>query len=68
MPNAESALYLCWINYAMVGYGDLLLPTGWRFLGPVEGLTGILMRGLFTGFFFAMVSRIHRVGANRGRL
>jgi hypothetical protein len=51
MPNAESALYLSWVNYAMVGYGDLLLPTGWRFLGPVEGLTGILMRGLFTGFF-----------------
>jgi len=68
MPNAESAVYLSGVTYAMVGYGDLLLPTGWRFLGPVEGFRGIFMCGLSSGFFFAMVSRIHRVGANRGRL
>ena len=40
------------------GYGDLVLPLPWRMLGPVEGLTGILMCGLSTGFFFAFLSRV----------
>jgi len=35
----------------------LLLPPEWRLLGPVEGLTGILMCGLSTGYFFAVVSK-----------
>jgi len=35
----------------MLGYGDLVLPHKWRLLGPVEGLTGILMCGLSTRVF-----------------
>jgi len=68
MPDAASALYFSGVTYTTIGYGDLLLPVESRLLGPVEGLTGILMCGLSTGFFFAMVSRIHRVSANRERL
>ena len=67
MPDAGSALYFSGVTYTTIGYGDLLLPVESRLLGPIEGLTGILMCGLSTGFFFAMVSRIHRVGANRGQ-
>jgi len=32
----------------------------WRILGPVEGLTGILMCGLSAGLFFALVTRIYQ--------
>jgi hypothetical protein len=35
------------------------LAKPWRILGPVEGLTGILMCGLSAGLFFAVVSRIY---------
>src|SRR5215208_94413 len=42
-PDAESAFYFAGVTYTTVGYGDLLLPKDWRLLGPVEGLTGILM-------------------------
>jgi Ion channel len=59
LPDAESAFYFSGVTYATVGYGDLVLPKPWRMLGPVEGLTGILMCGLSTGFFFALVSRIY---------
>jgi hypothetical protein len=31
----------------------------WRLLSGVEALTGILMCGWSTGFFFAVVSRIY---------
>jgi hypothetical protein len=57
MPDAESAFYFSGSTYTTLGYGDLLLPTPWRMLAPVETLTGILMCGLSTGLFFAVVSR-----------
>jgi hypothetical protein len=34
-----------------------VLPQGWRLVGAVEGLTGILMSELSTGLFFAVVSK-----------
>jgi len=58
LPDAESAFYFSGVTYATVGYGDLVLPQPWRMLGPIEGLTGILMCGLSTGFFFAFLSRV----------
>ena len=57
LPDAESSFYFSAVTYTTVGYGDLVLPQEWRLFGPVEGLTGILMCGLSTGFFFAVVSR-----------
>ena len=58
LPDLESAFYFSGVTYATVGYGDLVLPKGWRLLGPVEGLTGILMCGLSISFFFALVSKL----------
>src|SRR6185436_7932580 len=57
LPDAESAFYFSGVTYTTLGYGDLVLPPEWRLLGPVEGLTGILMCGLSTGYFFAVVSK-----------
>ena len=59
LPDAESAFYFSGVTYATIGYGDLVLPKPWRMLGPVEGLTGILMCGLSAGLFFAVVTRIY---------
>jgi hypothetical protein len=58
LPDAESAFYFSGVTYATIGYGDLLLPQPWRMLGPVEGLTGILMCWLSAGFFVAFFTRI----------
>jgi hypothetical protein len=57
MPDAESALYFSGVTYTTLGYGDHLLPKPWRMLAPLEALTGILMCGLSTGLFFAVVNR-----------
>jgi hypothetical protein len=59
LPDLESSFYFAGVTYATVGYGDLVLSNKWRLLGPIEGLTGILMCGLSTGFFFAFVSKLH---------
>jgi hypothetical protein len=58
-PNTESAFYFSGVTYTTVGYGDLVLPGNWRLLGPVEGLTGILMCGLSIGLFVAVLSRLY---------
>ncbi len=58
MPDAETSFYFAGVTYTTVGYGDVVLPTEWRMLGPVAGLTGILMCGLSTGFFFAVLNRV----------
>jgi len=59
LPDVESAFYFSGVTYATVGYGDVVLPQPWRMLGPIEGLTGILMCGLSAGLFFALVNRIY---------
>jgi Ion channel len=58
MPDVDSALYFSAVTYTTTGYGDLVLPEGWRLVGAVEALTGILMCGWSTGFFFVVVSRM----------
>ena len=57
LSDAETALYFSGVTYTTLGYGDLLLPRPWRMLAPLEAMTGILMCGLSTGLFFALVSR-----------
>jgi len=58
MPDLDSALYFSAVTYTTTGYGDLVLPEQWRLVGGIEALTGILMCGWSTGFFFAVVSQI----------
>jgi len=58
MPDLRTAIYFSATTYTTTGYGDLVLPVDWRLVGSIEALTGILMCGWSTGFFFAVVSRI----------
>jgi hypothetical protein len=58
----QSALYFSAVTYTTTGYGDIVLPPPWRMDGGIEALTGILMCGWSTGFFFALVGRISTAG------
>jgi len=58
MPDMSSALYFSAVTYTTTGYGDLVLPAEWRLIGGIEALTGILMCGWSTGFFFAVAGRM----------
>jgi hypothetical protein len=58
MPDTQSALYFSAVTYTTTGYGDLVLPAEWRLVGGVEALTGILMCGWSTAFFFAVLSQV----------
>jgi hypothetical protein len=58
MPDLQSAIYFSGVTYTTTGYGDLVLPIDWRLVGAIEALTGILMCGWSTGFFFAVVGQM----------
>ena len=59
LADLQSALYFSAVTYTTTGYGDLVLPKEWQLLGGVEALTGILMCGWSTGFFFTIVIRLY---------
>ena len=60
LPDAAAAFYFSAGTYTTVGSGDLVLAMPWRLLGPIEALTGVLMCGLSTGYFFVVVSYLHQ--------
>jgi hypothetical protein len=57
--DLQTAFYFSAVTYTTTGYGDVLLPLDWRLAGGVEALTGILMCGWSTAFFFAIVASLH---------
>jgi len=66
-PYWESAFYFSASSYATVGYGDVVLPSKWRLLGPLESMVGMLMSGVSIGLLFAAVTHLVD-GDSRSRL
>ena len=54
----ETAFYHSAVNFSSLGYGDMVMSTRWRLLGPIEATSGILMFGISTGVGFAVVNAL----------
>ena len=67
LPSWESGFYFSASSYATVGYGDVVLPSKWRLLGPLESMVGMLMSGVSIGLLFAAVTHLVD-GESRSRL
>ena len=67
LPSWESGFYFSASSYATVGYGDVILPSKWRLLGPLESMVGMLMAGVSIGLLFAAVTHLVD-GPSRSRL
>ena len=46
------------VNFATLGYGDLVMSGERRLLGALEALNGVLMIGLTTGVLFAVLNEL----------
>ncbi|PIW62179.1 ion channel [Shewanella sp. CG12_big_fil_rev_8_21_14_0_65_47_15] len=42
----RDAIYHSGVNFATLGYGDVVMSTQWKMLGPLEAVNGALMIGL----------------------
>lgn len=42
----EQAIYHSSVNFATLGYGDIVMSEKWKLLGPLESINGALMIGL----------------------
>jgi hypothetical protein len=54
-PDFPTAFYHSMVNFASLGYGDLVMSERWRLLGAIEASNGVLMFGLSAGFIMAVL-------------
>ena len=54
-PAAASDLYLAFVSYATLGYGDVVPVPRWQLLGPLTAMNGILLFGWSTAIIFEVV-------------
>jgi hypothetical protein len=54
----KTAFYHSLVNFAALGYGDIVMSERWRLLGAIEASTGVLMFGVSAGVMLAVTSRI----------
>jgi hypothetical protein len=54
------AVYHSAMNYTTLGYGDIVMSSAWKVLGPLEATDGLLMFGVSTAMIFAVIQRLAR--------
>ncbi len=60
----QTAFYHSMVNFASLGYGDIVMSEKWRLLGAIEASTGVLMFGLSAGVMLALMTRILTRGSH----
>ena len=55
-----TAFYHSAVNFASLGYGDIVMSEKWRLLGALEASNGVLMFGLSAGTLLAVMTRLFK--------
>ena len=58
----QTAFYHSTVNFATLGYGDIVMSEQARLLGALEAVNGVMMFGLTTAVLFAVLNFIARRG------
>jgi len=53
-----TAFYHSTVNFASLGYGDIVMSEKWRLLGALEASNGVLMFGLSAGTLLAVMTNL----------
>jgi hypothetical protein len=51
-----TAFYHSMVNFASLGYGDIVMSERWRLLGAIEACNGVLMFGLSAGTMLSVMT------------
>ena len=63
-PEGSEWLYLAFVNYTTLGYGDVTPVKEWRLVGPMAAMNGILMFGWSTAVLFeVLLKTIEHLGS-----
>jgi Ion channel len=54
----RTAFYHSMVNFASLGYGDIVMSERWRLLGALEASNGVLMFGVTAGVMLSVMTRI----------
>jgi len=57
LSSLPESFYFALSSLSAVGYGDVVLPRGKRFYGPIMATSGLLMFGCSTAFLFLVIQR-----------
>lgn len=57
LSSFGEAVYFSLVSFTTLGYGDVVLASEWRILGPMEAMAGVTVIGLTTALLFAVVQR-----------
>ena len=50
-------VYFAFVNYATLGYGDIVPVEGWRLIGPITAMNGVLLFGWSTAVIFEVLRK-----------
>ena len=53
-----TAFYHSTVNFASLGYGDIVMSEEWRLLGALEASNGVLMFGLSAGTVLSVMTKL----------
>ena len=62
----QEAVYHSGVNFATLGYGDIVMSAQWKLLGPLEAVNGALMIGLSGASMLAVLQ--HHIRKQQGDL
>ena len=54
-PPGADRFYFAFVNYATLGYGDVVPVADWRLLGPMAAMNGVLLFGWSTAVIFEVL-------------
>jgi hypothetical protein len=55
VPPGVDRFYFAFVNYATLGYGDIVPVAEWRLLGPMTAMNGVLLFGWSTAVIFEVL-------------
>jgi Ion channel len=66
-PAGTNLVYFAFVNYATLGYGDIVPVERWRLIGPITAMNGALLFGWSTAVIFEVLRRTLERGRKTSR-
>ena len=63
-PDFSEAFYHSAVNFATLGYGDIVMSEKHKLLGPLESINGVLMVGVSTAVLISLIQETIKGGSS----